>query len=99
MRKCIGICTVPIAGVIMLALTGCGGDDAPRSAGTASAKGQSDSIPSVDRADKTITNPIGMKLMRIPAGEFHPCMGKWGSFVISLRSINCHKRRIGSTSI
>ncbi|MCH7686834.1 MAG: SUMF1/EgtB/PvdO family nonheme iron enzyme, partial [Planctomycetes bacterium] len=70
MRKCFGSCTVTIAGLIMLVQTGCGGDDAPRSANTVSANKQSGRNRTVDQTDKTITNSIGMKLVRIPAGEF-----------------------------
>ena len=69
-------CLLSMGGFVALTITGCSGDDTPPSARQVDAKDSADAIQ-VDRPanqsgspDKIITNSIGMKLARIPAGEF-----------------------------
>ena len=59
-----------VVSLLSLAMLGCGGDDATRSADTATSKDAKHARRPADPPAKTITNSIGMKFTRIPAGEF-----------------------------
>ena len=58
------MCWLAVFGIAALTMAGCGRPGAPRSPNTADAN-----QPAV-HGDQAITNSIGMKLVRIPAGEF-----------------------------
>jgi outer membrane protein assembly factor BamB len=58
------MCRLAVLGIAALTMAGCGRPGAPRSPNTADANQPS------GRSDQAITNSIGMKLVRVPAGEF-----------------------------